>query len=78
MKFVLLLENERFKSYEKENGGSPVVLPDPEKGLEEFMSLLDEFNVTMVREDFSNNANHRQWIEQVLNDRLFPKGEKQY
>lgn len=78
LKFVLLLENERFKSYEKENGGSPVVLPDPEKGLEEFMSLLDEFNVTMVREDFSNNANHRQWIEQVLNDRLFPKGEKQY
>lgn len=70
LKFVLLLENERFKAYEAEHGSLPVTLPDPEKGLEEFMFLLDEFNVTMVREDFSHNPDHRQWIEQVLKERL--------
>lgn len=73
MKFVLLLENERFKTYEKENGSSPVILPDPEKGLTEFMSLLEEFNVTMIREDFSPNANHIQWVEQLLRSKLFPE-----
>ena len=73
LKFVLLLENERFKAYEAENGSSPVVLPNPEEGLKEFMSLLKEFDVTMVREDFSDNPNHIQWIEQVLKDQLFPK-----
>ena len=70
MKFVLLLENERFKAYEKENGSLPVTLPDPEEGLKEFMSLLEEFNVTMIREDFSPNANHIQWVEQLLRSKL--------
>ena len=70
MKFVLLLEFERFKAYEKENGSSPVTLPDPEKALTEFMSLMKEFNVTMIREDFSPNAHHIQMLEQLLRSKI--------
>lgn len=73
LKFVLLLENERFKAYEKEKGSSPVTPPDPETALTEFMALLKEFNVTMVREDFSPNVNHIQWVEQLLRSKLFPE-----
>ena len=76
LKFVLLLENERFKEYEKQNGSSPVTLSDPEKALKEFMSLLKEFNVTMVREDFNPNANHIQWLEQLLRSKLFPEAKQ--
>lgn len=72
LKFVLLLENARFKAYEQENNSSPVTLPDPEEALTEFMSLLKEFNVTMAREDFSPQANHVQGVEQLLRSRLFP------
>ena len=73
MKFVYLLEYERFKAYEKENGSTPVTLSDPEKALTEFMSLLEEFNVTMIREDFSPNANHIQGVEQLLRSRISTK-----
>ncbi|GHT69106.1 hypothetical protein AGMMS50239_35350 [Bacteroidia bacterium] len=74
LKFMLLLENERFMEYENQNVTSPVTLPgDPEKALTEFMNLLKEFNVTMVSEDFTPNANHVQWIEQVLRSKLFPE-----
>jgi hypothetical protein len=74
LKFVLLLENERFKEYENQNVTSPVTLPaDPEKALTEFMNLLKEFNVTMVIEDFTPNANHVQWVEQLLRSKLFPE-----
>ncbi|WP_298652777.1 DUF4838 domain-containing protein [uncultured Proteiniphilum sp.] len=76
LKFVLLLENERFKAYEKENGSSPVTLPDPETALTEFMALLKEFNVTIIREDFSPNANHIQWVEQLLRSKLFPEDKQ--
>ncbi len=74
LKFVLLSEYNRFKSYNQQNVSSPIVLPDPERALKEFMGLLREFNVSMVREDFSPNANHIQWVEQLLRARLFPKG----
>ncbi|MPN60523.1 hypothetical protein SDC9_208251 [bioreactor metagenome] len=73
LKFVLLLENARFKTYEQENNISPVTPPNPEEALTEFMSLLKEFNVTMVREDFSSHPNHTQWVEQLLRSRLFPE-----
>lgn len=71
LKFVLLLENERFKVYEQENN-IPLITPsNPEEALTEFMSLLNEFNVTMVREDFTSNAHHIEWLEQLLRSRLF-------
>jgi hypothetical protein len=72
LKFVLLLENERFKLYEQENNISPLTPSNPEEALTGFMSLLKEFNVTMVREDFSPYANHIQWVEQLLRSKLFP------
>jgi hypothetical protein len=73
LKYVLLLENERFKAYEKETGSLPLTLPEPEKALDEFMTLLREFNVTVCREDFSENANHIPELEQMLRSRLFPE-----
>ncbi|MDR0574027.1 MAG: DUF4838 domain-containing protein [Tannerella sp.] len=71
IKYVLLLENERFKAYEKEAGGLPFTLPDPEKALDEFMTLLREFNVTMAWEDFSVSPNHVSRLEQTLRSKLF-------
>jgi ferredoxin len=73
LKYVLLLENERFKSYEKETGNLPLTLPESGKALDEFMALLKEFNVTMCREDFSENPNHIPELEQMLRNRLFPE-----
>jgi hypothetical protein len=73
LKYVLLLENERFKAYEKENGSSPLTLPEPERALREFMALLDEFKVTMYHEDFSAKAHHVAKLEQMLRSRLFPE-----
>lgn len=73
LKFVLLLENERFKLYEQENNISSITPSNPEEALTEFISLLKEFNVTMVREDFTPNVNHIQWLEQLLRSKLFPE-----
>lgn len=75
IKFVRLLENERFNAYAQENNVPSLSLSNPEEALTEFMSLLDEFDVTMVREDFSDNANHIRWVEGVLRSKLFPKVE---
>ncbi|MDR1223029.1 MAG: DUF4838 domain-containing protein [Tannerella sp.] len=73
LKYVLLLENERFKTYEKETGNLPLTLPDPEQALDEFMALLKEFNVTMCWEDFSENPHHLPRLEQTLRSKLFPE-----
>jgi hypothetical protein len=72
MKYVLLLENERFRAYEKETGSLPLTLPEPEQALREFMALLKENNVTMCWEDFSGNPNHISRLEQTLRSKLFP------
>ncbi len=66
IKFVRLLENERFKAYEQDHSTSSIVLSDPEEALNEFMELLEEFDVTMIREDFTPNANHIEWTEELL------------
>lgn len=73
LKFVLLLENERFKVYEQENNISSITPSNPEEALTEFMSLLKEFNVTMIREDFTPNTNHLKWVEELLQSKLFPE-----
>lgn len=76
LKFVLLSEYQRFKDYAQEHDGSPVALPDPEEALTEFMALLNEFQVTMVREDFSSNPHHLAGFEDDLRHRLFPEEDK--
>ena len=73
LKFVLLSEYPRFKEYEKQNGSSPVILPAPEEGLTEFMALLEEFDVKMYHEDWSDNPDHTIAIEQLLKSKLFPE-----
>ena len=73
LKFVRLLENERFEEYEQNNGTTSTIQFNPEEALNEFMSLLKEFNVTMIREDFSSNANHLEWTEQLLRNKLFTR-----
>jgi hypothetical protein len=68
LKYVLLLENERFKTYEKETGSLPLTLPEPEQALDELMALLREFNVTTYREAGSPLSE----LEQTLRGKLFP------
>ena len=71
IKFVLLHEYSRFMDYEKQNGSSPVKLPDPEEGLKEFMALLKEFDVKMFHEDWSDNPDHTAELEKHLRGSLF-------
>ena len=70
LKYVLLLENERFRTYQKENGSLPFELPEPEQALNEFLKLLKDNKVTMIREDFSLNPNHIARMEQNLRKAL--------
>jgi tetratricopeptide (TPR) repeat protein len=70
IKYVLLLENERFREYEKQNGNLPFTLTEPEKALNEFIKLLKDNNVTMIREDFSPAPNHIRSMEQNLRKAL--------
>ncbi|MDR0699970.1 MAG: DUF4838 domain-containing protein [Tannerella sp.] len=70
MKLVILLENERFRAYEKEHGSLPLTLPEPEKALREFMALLREYNVTIYKE---GNPNNLQELEKILRSKLFPE-----
>jgi hypothetical protein len=72
IKYVLLLENERFRAYEKETGSLPLTLPEPERALREFIALLKEYNVTICWEDFSENS-HIPGLEQMLRSKLFPE-----
>jgi hypothetical protein len=76
LKFVMLSEYQRFKEYAQEHDASPVALPDPEEALTEFMALLNEFQVTMVREDFSSNPHHIAGLENDLHHRLFPQEDE--
>ena len=73
LKFARLLENERFEAYEQNNDNTTSVSINKEEALSEFMSLLEEFNVTMIREDFTPNANHVEWTEQLLKNKLFTR-----
>lgn len=75
--FVLLSEYPRFKTFEKEHGSSPITLPDPEKSLKAFISLLNEFKVTMVREDFGPNPHHLAGLENELRHRIFSEESKE-
>lgn len=68
IKFVQLLENKRFKEYERENTGIQASVDNPEQALAEFMSLLKEFNVTKIREGYL--PDHIQYIEDLLRKSL--------
>ena len=70
LKYVLLLENERFREYRQQNGSLPFELPEPEQALNEFLKLLKDNKVTMIREDFSRNPNHISRMEQNLRKAL--------
>ncbi len=70
IKYVRLLENKRFEEYAQSSGNPSLIINDKEVALNEFMTLLKEFDVTMVREDFTENANHIEWTEQLLRSKL--------